>query len=473
MNIWSFSFSIHGLRAQVLLWTVLPLTILLIIFAFSGVNSHQRSMRALAIDENTRLIGALSQLIATEAENFALKNGVMLTAVEASDLNLNRMLAVEHPHSEGTVVLIDRDGRVLFSRGTVPPTDVVRDWEGVTEGLAGRSGAFFTSEGQDGDVMAYSPVANTGWVLIIREAWHSLTDPLIRFEQVTPFILLTATIISLLTLYFGLRYVVRPLSELGVRANQIGQGQFNAVAKPIGGVKEIEDLRITLHDMTQQLQSSQAALHDYLKAITETQEEERARLGRELHDETVQTLIALGHKAQMVQRHYERSSPQTGEHINELREMVAEGIEEVRRFSRALHPHYLEELGLVMALETAAKEVGAVFSIRGSVYAMKAEVELAIYRIALEALNNARRHARTDQIEVWLEFKPDEVRLCVEDQGIGFEVPPQFNELTRTGHFGLMGMHERAQLVHGHLSVISSSGRGTRILLTIGSTLAI
>ena len=147
MNIWSFSFSIHGLRTQVLLWTVLPLTILLIIFAFSGVNSHQRSMRALAIDENTRLIGALSQIIATEAENFALKNGVMVTAVEASDLNLNRMLAVEHPHSEGTVVLIDRDGSVLFSRGTVPPTDVVRDWEGVTECLAGRSGAFFTSEG--------------------------------------------------------------------------------------------------------------------------------------------------------------------------------------------------------------------------------------------------------------------------------------------------------------------------------------
>ena len=64
-----FSFSLHGLRAQVLLWTVLPLTILLIIFAFSGINSHQSSMRALAVDENTRLVGALSRLIAVQVEN--------------------------------------------------------------------------------------------------------------------------------------------------------------------------------------------------------------------------------------------------------------------------------------------------------------------------------------------------------------------------------------------------------------------
>ncbi len=463
----AFSFSLHGLRAQVLLWTVLPLTILLIIFAFSGVNSHQSSMRALAVDENTRLVGALSRLIAAQVETYALRNAISVDQVQASDLDLNTLLAVEHPHSTGTVALIDDDGTILFSRGVLPPIDDIHGWRGVTEVLAGESGALFTSDDQHGDVVAYTPIPNTGWSLIIREAWHSLTDPLIRFEQVTPFILFTASVISLLTLFFGLRYVVRPLSELGVRANKIGQGQFDAVAKPIGGVKEIEDLRITLNDMARQLQGYQAALHDYLKAVTQAQEDERARLGRELHDETVQTLIALGHKAQMVQRNFDRSSPQTNHHISELREMVAQAIDEVRRFSRALHPHYLEELGLVMALETLAREVGAQFSIIGSPYPMKTDTELAVYRIAQEALNNARRHASANSIQVKIEFERHQASLHIQDDGIGFVLPPQLNDLTRTGHFGLMGMRERSQLVNGRLNVISSPGKGTTVIFTV------
>lgn len=470
MKYLTFSFSLHGLRAQVLLWTVLPLTILLIIFAFSGVNSHQSSMRALVVDENTRLVEALSRLIAVQVENYAWRQQISSDQVQANDLDLNTLLAVEHPNSIGTVALLDQDGSILFSRGMNPPSDDIMTWPGVAQVLAGESGALFTSDAEHGDVVVYTPIPNSRWSLLIREAWHSLTDPLIRFEQVTPFILFTATAISLLTLFFGLRFVAQPLRELGLRANQIGQGQFDAAAKAIGGVKEIEDLRVTLNGMARQLQSYQAALHDYLKAVTQAQEEERARLGRELHDETVQTLIALGHKAQMVQRNFERSSPQISQHISELREMVAQAIDEVRRFSRALHPHYLEELGLVMALETLSHEVGAQFSITGSPYPMKADKELAVYRIAQEALNNARRHAAAKNIQVEIEFEGHQVTLHVCDDGIGFEPPPQLNDLTRTGHFGLMGMRERSQLVDGRLNVISSPGKGTTVFFTVDAS---
>lgn len=462
-----FSLSLLGLRAQVLLWTVLPLTILLIIFAFSGVNSHQSSMRALAVDENTRLIGALSRLIAAQVENYSLRQQITPDQVRASDLDLDSLLAVEHPNSTGTVALLDQDGSVLFSRGTIPPSEDILTWPGVAQALAGESGALFASESEHGDVVVYTPVPNTRWSLLIREAWHSLTDPLIRFEQVTPFILFTATAISLLTLFFGLRFVAQPLRELGLRANQIGQGQFDAAAQAIGGVKEIEDLRVSLNDMARQLQSYQAALHDYLRQVTQAQEEERARLGRELHDETVQALIALSHKAQMAQRHFERSSPQTSQHIAELRQMIAQGIDEVRRFSRALHPHYLEELGLATALETLAREAGAQFSLSGQPPQMKADKALALYRIAQEALNNARRHAQADNIRVELEFEQKLATLRVCDDGVGFVPPPQLNDLTRTGHFGLMGMRERAQLVDGTLNVGTSPAKGTTVTFTV------
>lgn len=467
MKVPSFSFNLHGLRAQVLFWTILPLTILLIIFAFSGVSSHQNSMRELAVEENSRLVGALVRLISSQKENFAWQNNIPVEQVEVNDLDLNSLLAVEHPNSMGTVALLDFNGSVLFSRGNLPLKDEILSWPGVSDLLTGESSVRFTSDTLHGDVIAYAPIPNTRWSLVIRESWHSLTDPLIRIEQVMPFVLFTATAISLLTLFFGVRYIVQPLQELGFHANLIGQGQFDAVTKPVGGVREIEDLRFTLNNMAGQLQSYQTALHDYLRAITQTQEEERARLGRELHDETVQTLIALGHKAQMVQRNFDRTSPQTREHISELRQMIAQSIEEVRRFSWALHPHYLEELGLVIALETLAREVGSQFSVSGSCSTVDPEKELTLYRIGQEALNNAHRHAQAENITVELHFDERAIRLQVCDNGQGFEVPSYLTDLTRTGHFGLIGMRERSHLVGGELKIVSLKGQGTTITFSI------
>lgn len=161
-----------------------------------------------------------------------------------------------------------------------------------------------------------------------------------------PFILLIATVISFLTLFLGLRSVVQPLRELSVRANQIAQGNSNVVLQPVDGVKEIDDLRLTLNDIAVRVQSYQGTLQDYTRAVTQAQKKERARFARELHDETVQTLIALGHKAQMVQRTLTRDPEQAGMRIGELRQMIQQAIEEVHRLSRALHPQYLEELGL-------------------------------------------------------------------------------------------------------------------------------
>jgi two-component system, NarL family, sensor histidine kinase UhpB len=459
--------SLRSLSVQVLLWTALPFTILLMVFAFSGVSSHQQSMRSLAVTENARLVNALARLIASERENHAWRHGVPVETVQAADLDLAALLTVDSVADAGSLAMIDHEGDVLFGHGDILADDTILSWPGVAEVLAGERGVLFTSDTMHGDVVTYAPVADTSWSLILRESWHALTAPLLRIERVMPFILFTATAISLLALFFGLRYVVQPLRELGLRADQIGQGRFDVAARPVGGVREIEDLRLTLHHMAAQVQSYQAALQDYLRAVTQAQEEERARISRELHDETVQTLIALGHKAQMAQRSLERDTPQTGQHIADLRQMIAQAVEEVRRFSRALHPHYLDELGLVTALETLAREAGAQFCVAGSPQPIKPEVELALYRIAQEALNNARRHAQAASITVELRSDATHVVLRVDDDGRGFEVPAYLNDLTRTGHFGLIGMRERAQLVNGQLEIMSAPGEGTTITLLL------
>jgi signal transduction histidine kinase len=215
--------------------------------------------------------------------------------------------------------------------------------------------------------------------------------------------------------------------------------------------------------MAAQLQNQQRALHAYLGAVTHAQEEERARLGRELHDETVQALIALGHKAQMVQRCYERNGPQTAEHIAALRDMIQQTIGEIRRLSRALRPHYLEDLGLIAGLETLAQELGAEVTVTGTPRPLTPEQELAVYRVAQEATNNARRHAHAASIDIELAFAAHDVILRVRDDGIGFTLPAQMDDLTRDGHFGLMGMRERAQLANGKLRVFSVSTQGTTV----------
>jgi len=457
----------YGLRAQVLLWTVLPLTIFLIIFSLTGVQGHQEAMKSLASQENSRLVLALAQIIALELENQSLRDGIPVNEVSINALKLDQWLSIEHAEAESGVILLDEDAEVLFQWGDFVPVGSPRDWLGVREALTGHHAVIFTSDTLYGEIVAYAPIPNRSWALVIRESWHMLTAPLIRYEQVLPFILFFALLTSSLILFFGLRYVVQPLRELGLRATLIGQGQFDAAKTSIKGVREIEELRGSLNTMANQVQNHQAALHDYVGAVNHAQEEERARLARELHDETVQSLIALGHKAQMVQRALVREPEQVSVRIEEMRKMIAQSIEEIRRFSQALHPHYLEELGLLAALETLIRNVKAELIVKGAPPRMKPEHELAFYRIAQEALNNAVRHAglTTIRLEFISEGNRSTLRVC--DNGIGFDIPAHFTDLTRTGHFGLIGMRERATLVGGELVIVSAPGKGTQVIFSL------
>jgi signal transduction histidine kinase len=412
----------------------------------------------------------MADLVALSVQNYVLEYGVPAQAIRADQLQLDGMLHMRHQDAPTSLVLLDEAGAVLFQQGDVPSGAALQAWDGVSAALTRQTGAIFVADGQHEDVIAYAPVPNTRWVLLLREAWHSITAPLIQFEQVMPFILFTASGVSLLTLFFGVRYVVQPLRELSVRANRIGHSEFLALQQPLRGVQEIDDLRHALDGMAQRMQRYQAALHDYVGEVTRAQEEERGRLARELHDETVQTLIALGHKAQMAQRSLHRDSQQTEQRIVELREMIGEAIEEVRRFSQALHPHYLDELGLVSALEVLSRKSHAHFEVQGVPSRLPAEQELTLYRIAQEALNNALHHADAPSIQVRLRFEAHQICLFIHDDGRGFKVPAEFNDFTKIGHFGLMGMRERAQLVNGNLHIDSQAGRGTQVRLTLSPT---
>lgn len=525
----------RSLRAQVLLWTALPLTILLIAVSLTGVGTHQASMRILAVEDNTQLAAAIASALEQQIDTYVtgLSAAARLMAHHARDSATRTSLLDETSAVLGDVAIVELDGRggVHAGSGAVPPlwaadlppftasahgVAVVGNTVLIRVDLPGQDGALVAGvpltqfapalervateraslqielagpgesallvagsapapdsgaadhqEHSGGDwIVTAAPVAGTPWNVTLREPWHTRTLPLIRFEQAMPFVLVVAAAVSFLTLYFGLRLVVRPLRQLEARARRIGEGDFAAAAEPVGGVDEIENVRAAMDQMAGRLQDSQRALERYLYATTQAQEEERARLARELHDDTVQGLIALDHRLQKAQRTLQRDPGLLRDEVTDLRQMVRRALEEVRRFSRALRPVYLEDLGLCPALELLAGEAGVGYSMTGEQRRLDPAVELAFYRIAQESINNARRHAQAACIEVSLAFTPSTVTMAVRDDGIGFTPPAHLGSLSRAGHFGLMSIQERAELIGAQLMIESVPGQGTVVTVT-------
>ncbi len=107
------------------------------------------------------------------------------------------------------------------------------------------------------------------------------------------------------------------------------------------------------------------------------------------------------------------------------------------------------------------------FATMGSEFRLPSEAELALYRMAQEALSNVVRHAQATYVTVQLDFADGEVSLSVEDNGRGFDVPESPAEMAPSGHYGLLGLQERAELNGGHLTIQSQPGQGTRLNITL------
>jgi two-component system, NarL family, sensor histidine kinase DegS len=140
----------------------------------------------------------------------------------------------------------------------------------------------------------------------------------------------------------------------------------------------------------------------------------------------------------------------------------------VRRLSYGLRPLGLEEIGLDSALERLAQDAHADYRCLGPARRLTNEKELALYRIAQESLSNARRHANARCIRMMLVFGEANVTLGIGDDGQGFHMPDKLSELTENGHFGLMGITERTELIGGRLYYESLPNRGTTVIVQAG-----
>jgi len=212
-----------------------------------------------------------------------------------------------------------------------------------------------------------------------------------------------------------------------------------------------------------------------------SQEQERRRLARELHDDTIQQILGLTFRISGIRkRAIKRSSLEDGANLllNDLdlvRRDLLDVVSQLRGMIAELRPAGLDELGLRVALEgymaqlcrmnhLPGNQVPEVrFQIDEDLAFLSESLSICVFRVAQEALRNAFQHAQATQITVQVSGAERQVHLVVQDDGCGFHVPGRLSEFTQGNHYGLVGMWERIRAAGGELSIQSAPGQGARL----------
>lgn len=381
--------------------------------------------------------------------------------------SLKNLVTGEHASN---YFLVDREAQVILAQGHGSEVSDLTGYPGVVAALQGQSGTTYLDQDGENWVVAYSALPILGWGLVSEEAWDMVSTPNLRTTQLAPLILAPFLLLMLLALWYGARQIVDPLRKLEERASRLAWGDYQAIQEPVEGLAEIRSLHTELVHMAEKVQAAQKGMQDYAGAVTTAQEDERRRLAQELHDDTIQSLIALKQRAQLLRMQLKgRLSEQELGELGELLVLTEKSIENLRRQIRALRPIYLEDLGLSPALEMLTQEssqncdVPVSFRRTGEERRLDEAVELAFYRIAQEALSNLAWHAEAKSALVALTFSPTSVSLTIQDDGKGFQAPRTPAELAIEGHFGLLGISERADLIGAALEIQSAPGKGTTV----------
>lgn len=351
-------------------------------------------------------------------------------------LELNTVQAQEHHH---TVVINSNEGLI---------------WDTAVPVMEGRAG--FARVG-----LSDAPIKNT---------LRNVTNQLILTIILVSFIGVTAAT-------FLTWVLTRPLLDL-VRATQaVAQGDFTHHV-PRWARDELGDLAEAFNRMVGELgradelrREKDSLRRQLLEKVIATQEDERRRIARELHDSTSQTLTSLivGLKVMETTCQDRRIEAQ----VQELRQVAAQTLDEVHNLAMQLRPRVLDDLGLSAALERLTTEWQARYKvpidllIHLSSERLPDEVETALYRIIQEALTNIARHAQARSVSILIEQRGEQVITVVEDDGVGFDLEQVGASADERAHLGLVGLRERAELLGGRLTIESAPQAGTSLFIEL------
>jgi signal transduction histidine kinase len=324
-------------------------------------------------------------------------------------------------------------------------------------------------EGVDGElrIQGFTPVGgpagDTLFVAAGRESETVFADPtndLRRFLVLAVF----GTLLALALSYLATKLLLeRWTSAVVDSARRFGAGDLTARAPVPRGFGELTDVANALNSAAEDIERRQAEQAALLAEVVAVEEETRRRIAADIHDDTAQAVAAAGLRIDALVG--ELDDAEAREAGTNARQALAEANRRLRRLLFELRPPALDEAGLAAALELYMTDGfghdGCDWRVDDRLDAEPSpEVRAILYRVALEALTNVRKHAGASLVEVQLERRGVGVRLRVSDDGEGFDLPAP-DAPVDPGHIGLLSMRERAEAAGGRFALSSTPGEGT------------
>jgi signal transduction histidine kinase len=348
-------------------------------------------------------------------------------------------------------------------------------------------------------VTAFAPLGTAGWgvQVVLPEAAVLATSGALptSFPIFAVMLLLVAGGFA----WGAARSVTRPIAVLTAAAERIAGGGMDEPIPALGGDelgrlgRSVERMRSSLRDLiayvaranevlelrvqertaelarlNEELRERNAQRQKLLRTVITAQEDERKRIARELHDETTQSLAVLTMGIETAAAAIKSGGPTP--RLDEVKALAVRTLDEVHRLILDLRPSVLDDLGLFSALRWYAERylvtrgIAVRCEIRELDRRLAPEVEIALFRIGQEAMNNIARHAKAESVLIQLGLDGKDLHIEIEDDGQGFD--PNVSPQDRP-HYGVLGMRERAELLGGTAIIESAPGMGTRLEIRV------
>ncbi len=283
--------------------------------------------------------------------------------------------------------------------------------------------------------------------------------------------MLLAAIVGML-IVFPLTYaVVKPVRDLIKGVESVEKGDFGVRVRPWFD-DEVGRLTAAFNNMAGSLEKKTALKKELLRRLITSQEAERQRISRELHDRTNQSLASVKVLLKVLEMQALSGKAVAG--LAELKELLNSSMEEIHEFAVELRPPLLGEFGLPRAVEELGRKLGRSSGVKlqfdiGNGFGgrrLEPAVEIELYRIIQEAFSNIEKHSGATEARVSFRGERGELGITVTDNGRGFE-PGLAGAAAGRAPLGLFGMKERAEALGGSLRIVSARGRGTEITVVV------
>jgi signal transduction histidine kinase len=230
--------------------------------------------------------------------------------------------------------------------------------------------------------------------------------------------------------------------------------------------RKIAELQASQLEQSQQRETLRAEL---FRRVVAAQESERQRIARDLHDETGQSLTAIGMGLRGLEGRLSTRNKEALATLHKLETLTADSLKELQRLMTDLRPSHLDDLGLSAALRWYSTKIQdhSSLPIRVDIHGEECELDdamkITVFRIVQECLNNIVKHSQATHVNIHLHFEEKGVRVSVYDNGIGFDRDEVQQRRTNRPSLGLAGMEERAVLLNGNVAIQSRPGFGTEV----------